>query len=189
MRFRLIMPLALCKESFFLLLISKKKADDRTRTDNLLITSQLLCQLSHIGVTRAEYKKYIIILSTFRQVFFIKILYFVESIIKCRRNRYGFSCIIFLSEGRRKEVKTLNGYSYLTLEQRREIERMYAEGERVVDIAARLKRSAAAIYEELKRGYTGEFDGYARPKYSADLAQATVQENFRRRGNRRGANC
>ena len=33
-------------------------------------------------------------------------------------------------------------------------------GERVVDIAARLKRSAAAIYEELKRGYTGEFDGY-----------------------------
>lgn len=113
----------------------------------------------------------------------------VESIIKCRRNRYGFSCIIFLSEGRRKEVKTLNGYSYLTLEQRREIERMYAEGERVVDIAARLKRSAAAIYEALKRGYMGEFDGYARPKYSADLAQATVQENFRRRGNRRGANC
>lgn len=100
-----------------------------------------------------------------------------------------FPALFFLSEGRRKEVKTLNGYSYLTLEQRREIERMYAEGERVVDIAARLKRSAAAIYEELKRGYTGEFDGYARPKYSADLAQATVQENFRRRGNRRGANC
>ena len=29
---------------------NKKKADDRTRTDNLLITSQLLCQLSHIGI-------------------------------------------------------------------------------------------------------------------------------------------
>ncbi len=29
---------------------NKKKADDRTRTDNLLITNQLLCQLSHIGV-------------------------------------------------------------------------------------------------------------------------------------------
>ena len=26
------------------------QADDRTRTDNLLITNQLLCQLSHIGV-------------------------------------------------------------------------------------------------------------------------------------------
>ena len=28
---------------------SMNKADDRTRTDNLLITNQLLCQLSHIG--------------------------------------------------------------------------------------------------------------------------------------------
>ena len=28
----------------------KRKADDRTRTDNLLITNQLLCQLSHIGL-------------------------------------------------------------------------------------------------------------------------------------------
>ena len=27
----------------------KLKADDRNRTDNLLITNQLLCQLSHIG--------------------------------------------------------------------------------------------------------------------------------------------
>ena len=113
----------------------------------------------------------------------------VESNIICRENRNGFSCIIFLSGGRRKEVKALNGYSYLTLEQRREIERMYTEGERVVDIAACLKRSVAAIYAELKRGYTGEFDSYARQKYSADLAQATAQENFRRRGNRRGANC
>ena len=26
------------------------RADDRTRTDNLLITNQLLCQLSHIGI-------------------------------------------------------------------------------------------------------------------------------------------
>ena len=29
---------------------SIQKADDRTRTDNLLITNQLLCQLSHIGL-------------------------------------------------------------------------------------------------------------------------------------------
>ena len=32
-----------------LLSIHKTKADDRTRTDNLLITNQLLCQLSPIG--------------------------------------------------------------------------------------------------------------------------------------------
>ena len=30
---------------------SMNKADDRTRTDNLLITNQLLCQLSHIGIS------------------------------------------------------------------------------------------------------------------------------------------
>ena len=29
--------------------LSVHQADDRTRTDNLLITNQLLCQLSHIG--------------------------------------------------------------------------------------------------------------------------------------------
>ena len=32
------------------------KADDRTRTDNLLITNQLLCQLSHIGVSNGTYR-------------------------------------------------------------------------------------------------------------------------------------
>ena len=32
------------------LTLKKEKADDRTRTDNLLITNQLLCQLSHIGL-------------------------------------------------------------------------------------------------------------------------------------------
>ena len=31
-------------------LLFLQKADDRTRTDNLLITNQLLCQLSHIGI-------------------------------------------------------------------------------------------------------------------------------------------
>ena len=46
-------PLA-TRESTHLLLLAtscfKQKADDRTRTDNLLITNQLLCQLSHIGL-------------------------------------------------------------------------------------------------------------------------------------------
>ena len=34
------------------------QADDRTRTDNLLITNQLLCQLSHIGICRS-YRQFI----------------------------------------------------------------------------------------------------------------------------------
>ena len=33
-------------------LLNLIKADDRTRTDNLLITNQLLCQLSHIGLKK-----------------------------------------------------------------------------------------------------------------------------------------
>ena len=32
------------------------RADDRTRTDNLLITNQLLCQLSHIGKWNGAYR-------------------------------------------------------------------------------------------------------------------------------------
>ena len=65
---------------------------------------------------------------------------------------------------------------------------LYSDGDRVVDIAAKIGRSVAAIYEELKRGYTGELDENKRPVYSADLAQTTAQENIRRRGNRRAAN-
>lgn len=81
----------------------------------------------------------------------------------------------------------MDGYSYLTFDQRREIEALYSDGERAVDIAAKIGRSVAAIYEELKRGYTGGLDENKRPVYSADLAQQTVQENIRRRG-RRAAN-
>lgn len=82
----------------------------------------------------------------------------------------------------------MDGYSYLTFDQRREIEALYGEGIRTVEIAAKIGRSVAAIYEELKRGYTGELDENKRPVYSADLAQQTAQENIRRRGNRRAAN-
>ena len=41
-------PLA-ARESAHISIIYKIQADKRTRTVNLLITNQLLCQLSHIG--------------------------------------------------------------------------------------------------------------------------------------------
>lgn len=82
----------------------------------------------------------------------------------------------------------MEGYSYLTFDQRREIEALYSDGERAVDIAAKIGRSVAAIYIELKRGYTGELDENKRPVYSADLAQMAALENIRRRGKRRAAN-
>lgn len=73
-------------------------------------------------------------------------------------------------------------YSYLTMEQRREIERMYAEGARVVDIASELGRSTSAIYAELKRGFTNAEGEYTRPQYSAVTAQANTQANIKHRG-------
>lgn len=79
----------------------------------------------------------------------------------------------------------MKNYRYLALDERQKIEKMYGKGTRIVDIATALNRSNAAIYEELKRGATGELDRYARPQYSARIAQKTAQENFRRRGNRR----
>lgn len=82
----------------------------------------------------------------------------------------------------------MDGYSYLTFDQRRKIEALYSDGERAVDIAAKIGRSVAAIYIELKRGYTGELDENKRPVYSADLAQMAALENIRRRGKRRAAN-
>ena len=82
-------------------------------------------------------------------------------------------------------IYSLKNYRYLALDERQKIEKMYGKGTRIVDIATALNRSNAAIYEELKRGATGELDRYARPQYSARIAQKTAQENFRRRGNRR----
>lgn len=78
----------------------------------------------------------------------------------------------------------MDGYSYLTFNQRQEIEALYNAHVRVVDIAARTGRSVATIYEELKRGRTEELDENKRPKYSAELAQTIAQENIRRRGRR-----
>lgn len=79
----------------------------------------------------------------------------------------------------------MNGYSYMTFDQRREIERMHNAGIRTVDIAAHIGRSVAAVYEELKRGYTGERNENKQKKYSADLAQTVFQDNIAHRGNRR----
>ena len=79
----------------------------------------------------------------------------------------------------------MNGYSYMTFDQRREIERMHNAGIRTVDIAAHIGRSVAAVYEELKRGYTGERNENKQKKYSADLAQTVFKDNIAQRGNRR----
>lgn len=78
-------------------------------------------------------------------------------------------------------------YSYLTFNQRREIERMHNSGIRTVEIAEHIGRSVAAVYEELKRGYTGERNANKQRTYSAEQAQTVFQDNIAQRGNRRTA--
>ena len=106
-----------------------------------------------------------------------------ESNIKSRGNQNDFSALFFLILTKKGALK-MGKYSYLTFDQRREIESLYNDGNRVVDIASKIQRSVAAVYEELKRGYTGELDENKRLKYNADLAQTTVHANIRRRGNK-----
>lgn len=76
-------------------------------------------------------------------------------------------------------------YTYLMFDQRREIEKLYNADVRVEEIAARIGRSAAGVYEELKRGYTGERNANMRRIYSADRAQRVFQDNIAKRGKRR----
>ena len=80
-------------------------------------------------------------------------------------------------------------YKYLSLSDRKVIERMYTEGARPIDIAAKIGCHTATVYTELQRGSNGKLDANQRPAYSAEIAQRTVQEGFRRRGRRAAAHC
>ena len=73
----------------------------------------------------------------------------------------------------------------LTLKDRKVIAKMYAEEESNLAIAVKLNVHPSTIYEELKRGYTGEVDEFNRRVYDPELAQRKVQENARRQGVRK----
>ena len=75
-----------------------------------------------------------------------------------------------------------NRYRYITLQDRQEIAKRYRRGERAADIAAFVGVSAAAVYRELQRGYTGSTDENKRPAYDPLKAQEAVQRGFKRRG-------
>lgn len=79
----------------------------------------------------------------------------------------------------------------LTLEDRRVIEKMWAENCKPVQIAAELGISQCTVYTELKRGQerdeqTGEevLDKNFRPLYRAERGEAAYQRNLRNRGRR-----
>ncbi len=65
---------------------------------------------------------------------------------------------------------------WLVLEDRKKIEEMYNSGEAVQDIADKMHRNRATIYNELRRGETGERDANGRPGYSAETAQKRAYE-------------
>ncbi len=70
----------------------------------------------------------------------------------------------------------------LTLKDRKIISKMYDAEESNLAIAIKVGVHPGTIYEELKRGFTGEIDKNGRQAYDPDLAQRTVQEHMRRCG-------
>lgn len=76
---------------------------------------------------------------------------------------------------------------YLTLEERRVIEAMYAEGAKPGEIAKRVGKCQATIYRELERGKTEETNSRFRQGYSAEVAEARVNRSYRNRGRRKAA--
>ena len=73
----------------------------------------------------------------------------------------------------------------LTLSDRRALAKMYADEKRVAEIAVKLGCSQQTIYDELKRGRTGQLDKNQRQGYDPNLGQRVVQNNVRRCGKRR----
>ncbi len=78
----------------------------------------------------------------------------------------------------------------LTLEDRKELERMWSENAAPVKAAAALGISLCTVYAELKRGQTTDGEGEVvldknfRPAYSAERGQTVYQRNLRNRGRR-----
>lgn len=68
---------------------------------------------------------------------------------------------------------------HLTLKDRKELEALYNKGCGAEQIAAKLKVHRSTVYNELKRGDTGEMDGNGRIGYSAELAQQRLYERRR----------
>lgn len=83
----------------------------------------------------------------------------------------------------------MNEYRYLTFDDRKRLEKLYGNGERIVVIASCLGVSFATVYRELKRGYTGSNDDNMRPGYSAEVAELSLQNSFRSRGRKKPADA
>ena len=70
-------------------------------------------------------------------------------------------------------------YKHIMLADRQRIEEMYGAGMMPVEIAVKIGVHHATIYNELRRGDTGEIDRNGRIGYSAELAQSKVYNRRR----------
>lgn len=70
---------------------------------------------------------------------------------------------------------------HLVFVDRLEMEQLYGDGVSIEEIAVRLKTSQSTVYNELRRGDTGEMDRNGRIGYSAELAQRKIIQNYRKR--------
>lgn len=75
-------------------------------------------------------------------------------------------------------------FKHITFADRQKIEELYSSGMMPTQIAEKLGVHFATIYNELRRGDTGDMDANGRIGYSADLAQRRVyqQRRFSRAG-------
>ena len=69
----------------------------------------------------------------------------------------------------------------MTMQDRQTLARRYAAGENVTRIAVDLGMSAAAVYAELRRGYTGGLDGNKRREYDPELGLTRYQESLQKK--------
>lgn len=79
-------------------------------------------------------------------------------------------------------VYEVKKYKYLQFRERKKLEKMYLRGDRIADIAGVLEVNANTVYNEIKRGFTGNLDINQRREYSPELAQRKIMDGLRRRG-------
>jgi len=68
---------------------------------------------------------------------------------------------------------------HLMLKDRMELERLYGKGFGAAEIATKLKVHRSTVYNELKRGDTGEMDENGRSWRSRDFLKITAREERR----------
>ena len=71
-------------------------------------------------------------------------------------------------------------HKQLTLKDRKRLETLYGSGTSVLEIAGEMGVHHSTIYNELRRGDTGEMDRNGRSGYSAELAQKRRYEQRRK---------